>query len=120
MQYLDNEFDGKPKSEEIRTRKPRRHTTGSGKQTIEDIQKAKEIVEMSNSSYKEAPENSLEGTNTLGRKQLISMLKQRYGPEIENYRNTREINEQVMIEKKTHQEFIELLVCIFYSLINNS
>lgn len=37
----------------------------------------------------------IDPNSTLGRKQLISMLKQRYGQDIENYRNSNDIGEKV-------------------------
>lgn len=56
---------------------------------------------MSTPNYEEVTDYSSERTNTLGRKQLISMLKQRYGPEIECYRNSNEQADQEQdIEKK--------------------
>ena len=71
-----------------RPRKPRRHTTCGTKQTIEDIKLAKELNEI---------DQQVDPESTLGRKQLISMLKQRYGNEIEEYRNSGVVSEKVNV-----------------------
>ena len=81
-----------------RPRKPRRHTTGGAKQTIEDIQLAKELNEMNKTGYiTNEIDQQVDPESTLGRKQLISMLKQRYGNEIEEYRNSGVVSEKVSI-----------------------
>lgn len=40
-------------------------------------------------------DQEIDPNSTLGRKQLIAMLKQRYGPEIEQFRTTEQISEKV-------------------------
>lgn len=78
---------------EIRPKKPRRHTTEGGKQTLDDIRLAKEINEatMNGGCVTNELGQEVDPNSTLGRKQLISMLKQRYGSEMENYRNVDKI-----------------------------
>ena len=87
-----------------RPRKPRRHTTGGTKQTTEDIKLAKELNEMNKTGYiTNEIDQQVDPESTLGRKQLISMLKQRYGNEIEEYRNSGVVSEKVNV-------FFDLLV----------
>ena len=81
-----------------RPRKPRRHTTGGTKQTNEDIKLAKELNEMNKTGYiTNEIDQQVDPESTLGRKQLISMLKQRYGNEIEEYRNSGVVSEKVNV-----------------------
>lgn len=84
-------IDGRPK-------KPRRHTTGgSTKEAQEDILIAKQIAEMKANGGKVVNElgQEIDPNSTLGRRQLIGMLKQRYGADIENYRSSIPAGEKV-------------------------
>lgn len=82
---------------DIRPKKPRRHTTGGTKQTQEDILIAKHFTSEMENGGKVINEygQEIDPNSTLGRKQLISMLKQRYGQDIENYRTSSDVGEKV-------------------------
>lgn len=51
--------------------------------------------------------------STLGRKQLVSMLKQRYGQDIENYRTSNDISEKVREFSRNIYMYI-----VFHSNVN--
>lgn len=74
--------DGRPK-------KPRRHTTGNSKEDQEDLLIARHFSgEMREGKVINEMGQEIDPSSTLGRKQLIGMLKQRYGQDIENYRSS--------------------------------
>ena len=82
---------------EVKTsRKQRRHTTGGTKQTVDEIQQAKQLtLDMNGAVVLNEMDQEIDPNSTLGRKQLISMLKQRYGPEMDNFRASGEMSEKV-------------------------
>eukprot|EP00795_Rhopilema_esculentum_P014093 gene14093-5081_t len=66
-----------------KARRPRRHTTG-GPQQKDAIEKARQMIANDPDIDSTAHESSL---GTLNRKQLVSLLKTRYGDDIEKYRS---------------------------------
>ena len=98
-------------------KKPRRHTTGSSKETQEDLLIAKHFSnEMNENGGKVVNElgQEIDPSSTLGRKQLIGMLKQRYGQDIENYRSSIPPGEKVIFY--FHRTFSTIIPnCSHYS-----
>ena len=98
--YTDGAVSPISRSTDTRSKKPRRHTTGSSKEAQEDLLIAKHFSgEMHENGGKVVNElgQEIDPSSTLGRKQLIGMLKQRYGQDIENYRSSIPAGEKVNI-----------------------
>lgn len=104
---IKSKDDSTPQSNKAsaRPRKPRRHTTGGSKQTAEDIRRAKELAAaMNGDTIVNEIDQEIDPNSTLGRKQLIAMLKQRYGPEIEQFRTTEQISEKERARRERQRE----------------
>ena len=69
-----------------KARRPRRHTTGGSNKDA--IEKAKQMIADDPSIDTKKHENNL---GTLNRKQLVSLLKTRYGDDIEKYRSLKKV-----------------------------
>uniref|UniRef100_A0A7M5WRC5 Actin interacting protein 3-like C-terminal domain-containing protein n=2 Tax=Clytia hemisphaerica TaxID=252671 RepID=A0A7M5WRC5_9CNID len=92
---------------DARPKKPRRHTTGSSKEAQEDLLIAKHFsTEMQQNGGKVVNElgQEIDPNSTLGRKQLIGMLKQRYGQDIENYRSSISPGEKERMKRERQME----------------
>ena len=70
-----------------KARRPRRHTTG-GSQQKDAIEKAKQMIANDPSIDTKAHEQNY---GTLNRKELVSLLKTRYGNDIEKYRSLKKV-----------------------------
>ena len=74
-------------------RRPRRHTTG-GSQQKDAIEKAKQMLTNDSSIDSKTNEKNY---GTLNRKEFVSLLKTRYGNDIEKYRSLKKVGSNVII-----------------------
>ncbi|XP_065053293.1 SRC kinase signaling inhibitor 1-like isoform X2 [Rhopilema esculentum] len=83
-----------------KARRPRRHTTG-GPQQKDAIEKARQMIANDPDIDSTAHESSL---GTLNRKQLVSLLKTRYGDDIEKYRS---LKKKGAVDEVEHRNLVE-------------
>eukprot|EP00795_Rhopilema_esculentum_P014092 gene14092-5080_t len=83
-----------------KARRPRRHTTG-GPQQRDAIEKARQMIANDPDIDSTAHESSL---GTLNRKQLVSLLKTRYGDDIEKYRS---LKKKGAVDEVEHRNLVE-------------
>lgn len=72
-----------------KARRPRRHTTG-GSQQKDAIEKARQMIANDQELDPRVHEQNL---GTLNRKELVSLLKTRYGDDIEKYRSLKKVSD---------------------------
>eukprot|EP00794_Sanderia_malayensis_P003253 gene3253-3734_t len=98
VKYSEQDNTKSSKAQVVKVRRPRRHTTGGGSQHKEAIKRAKDMVANDPSIDTKAHDSS---HGSLNRKELISMLKDRYGSDMEKYRSLKKNEKTEDVEHRT-------------------